>query len=215
MPAQLRILITAGPTYEPIDEVRFIGNRSSGRLGVAVASEALRRGWIVTLLLGPNAADPEPGVHVRRFRTTADLEGLLREEFPKCDVLVMAAAVADYRPVGGGAGGKIRRSEGGLRIELEPTPDLLAGVAKSRQPGQVIVGFALEPRERLMESAREKILRKGIDAIVANPLETMDSPEIEAVLIRRDGTSEATPGRVDKGVFAAWLIDRLVRAGSK
>jgi phosphopantothenoylcysteine decarboxylase/phosphopantothenate--cysteine ligase len=204
-----RILITAGPTQEPIDSVRFIGNRSSGRLGIALADGAHRAGWDVTLLLGPTAIEPGSGVQVRRFRTTAGLELLLGEEFPKCDVLVMAAAVADYRPVSGGDSGKIRRSEGRLTLELESTPDLLAACAKLRRPGQVIIGFALEPRERLMESARLKIERKGIDAIVANPLETMGAADIEATLIRRDGTSESTKGAIGKAEFAKWLLGRI------
>lgn len=209
MAAPRRILITAGPTHEPIDEVRFIGNRSSGRLGVAVADEAARREWDVTLLLGPTAVQPGPSVRVRRFETTANLEALLKEEFPSCDVLVMAAAVADFRPIGGGTDGKIRRSDARLTLELESTPDLLVGCAKVRRPGQVIVGFALEPRDRLIESAHAKIARKGIDAIVANPLETMDSSHIEASFICNDGSNAKTNGRLSKAEFACWLLDRI------
>jgi phosphopantothenoylcysteine decarboxylase/phosphopantothenate--cysteine ligase len=203
------MLITAGPTHEPIDAVRYIGNRSSGRLGVALADEAARRGHAVTLLLGPAAVEPaHAGIVTMRFRTTADLERLLGDEFPRCDVLIMAAAVADYRPIGGSEVGKIRRADGRRTIELESTPDLLAGCAVRRRAGQVIVGFALEPRDRLLESAAEKIRRKGIDAIVANPLETMDSAEIEAHFIVRDGASESA-GRMHKRAFAAWLLDRV------
>lgn len=209
MAAPRRMLITAGPTYEPIDEVRFIGNRSSGRLGVALAAEASRTGWEVTLLLGPNAVDPAPGCRVRRFRTTADLESLLNAEFPTCDVLIMAAAVADYRPVGGGAAGKLRRTDAGLTIQLEATPDLLAGIAKAKKLGQLIIGFALEPRDRLVESAKSKIVRKGMDAIVANPLETMNSIEIEATFISADGRCEATGTSIPKPMFAEWLMDRI------
>lgn len=206
-----RVLITAGPTHEAIDAVRFIGNRSSGRLGIALAEEAARRGWGATLLLGPTPAEPEPGLRIKvgRFRTTADLQGLLEEEFPPCDLLIMAAAVADFRVVGGGAEGKIRRTQGRLTLELEPTPDLLADCGSRRRPGQVIVGFALEPEDRLLASAREKIVRKGINAIVANPLRTLDSPDIEATLIRADGTSERTPGAMPKEEFAKWLLERV------
>jgi phosphopantothenoylcysteine decarboxylase/phosphopantothenate--cysteine ligase len=217
-----RILITAGPTHEPIDAVRYIGNRSSGRLGVALAHAAAARGWRVTLLLGPSALAPDDSrVRLRRFRTAADLEALLREEFPRSPaddggepvkILVMAAAVADYRPTSPspeGASGKIRRSAQALHLTLEPTPDLLAGCAARRLPGQVIVGFALEPRERLEASAREKLVRKGVDLIVANPLEAMDSPMIEAALVRADGTEHRTPRPIQKERFAEWLLDHL------
>src|SRR5688572_30671907 len=125
-----RLLITAGPTQEPIDAVRFIGNRSSGRLGVALADHAAAHGWQTTLLLGPTATAPpfapsDSRVRVVRFRTTAELGALLDEHFPSCDVLIMAAAVADYRPImkEGQGEGKLRRTDQKLVIELEPTPD--------------------------------------------------------------------------------------------
>lgn len=203
------LLITAGPTHEPIDAVRYIGNRSSGRLGIALADEAARRGWTTTLLLGPTPAQPGAGYETRRFTSTADLQALLQKEFPACDVLIMAAAVADYRPATVASVGKIRRDPGGVSLHLEPTPDLLAGCAAARRPGQLLIGFALEPPERLLASAREKIARKHIDAIVANPLRTMDAPDIEATFIRRDGSSEPTPGPIAKTEFAPWLLDRI------
>lgn len=208
----IRVLITAGPTHEPIDAVRFIGNRSSGRMGAALADEAARRGWQATLLLGPAPTLPSDSrVRVRRFRTAADLQALLREEVALADVLVMAAAVADYRPKvdPNFFGGKFRRKSENLNLELEPTPDLLAEVAARRRPGQLMVGFALEPRAELMEAARSKLVRKRIDMVVANPLETMDSADIEAVVLYADGTSES-PGKVmDKCGFAPWLLDRI------
>lgn len=210
-----QILITAGPTHEPIDAVRFIGNRSSGSLGVALADAAAKRGHNAVILLGPTPISPaDTRVRVRRFRTTADLEALLHEEAPRCALLIMAAAVADFRPRPtpgvDPTSGKLRRTDAGLTITLEPTPDLLANCAARRAPGQVIVGFALEPRERLLESARAKLERKNIDAIVANPLETMDAPTIEAHLIRRNAPDAATPGPIDKRLFADWLLDRLL-----
>jgi phosphopantothenoylcysteine decarboxylase/phosphopantothenate--cysteine ligase len=188
-------------------------------VGIALAEAAAGRGWTVTLLLGPTALTPADGssggsqVRVRRFRTTADLEALLKEEWPGADVLVMAAAVADFRPRpldrADARQGKIKRSEGGLTLELEPTPDLTAGCNSVRRPGQRIVGFALEPRERMLESARSKIVRKGLDLVVANPLETMDDPAIEAVLLSPAGEVGRTPGRIPKDRFAAWLLERL------
>lgn len=212
----IRLLLTAGPTHEPIDAVRYIGNRSSGRLGCAVADAAARRGWDVRLLLGPTKVEPtEPAVRIDRFTTVADLEELLIRRAPGCDVLVMAAAVADYRPAADQTepGGKMRRTPGDLVLRLEPTPDLLAGCVDRRREDQLVVGFALEPSESLLASARSKIERKGVDAIVANPLETMDADGIEARLLGAPGTSieagVATPGKVTKADFAEWLIDRL------
>ncbi len=204
-----RLLITAGPTHEPIDAVRFLGNRSSGRVGVALADEAARRGWDVTLLLGPAPRQPSDSrVRVRRFRTATDLEALLGEETPGADVLIMAAAVADYRPKVDPQffGGKFRRKNEVLTLQLEPTPDLLAGVASRRRPDQFMVGFALEPREELLASARAKLERKKVDLVVGNPLETMDGETIEAMVLGKDGTEVRTPGAIDKVAFAGWLM---------
>lgn len=213
---QRHLLITAGPTHEPIDAVRYIGNRSSGRLGCALADEAARRGWQVTLLLGPTSLKAShPAVRTLRFTTVADLEALLAQHLDAADVLVMAAAVADYRPIPSQTDphGKLRRTPGELVIRLEPTPDLLAGCATRRRADQLLVGFALEPRQTMLESARAKIERKRIDAIVANPLETMDSDRIEAILVGAPGSAIAqgvpTPGPIPKAEFAGWLLDRL------
>lgn len=218
-PPARRILITAGPTHEPIDAVRYIANRSSGRLGIALAETAADAGWQVTLLLGPTPrSTTHSAVRLRRFQSTADLEALLREELPGCDVLVMAAAVADYRPRPPAtpiAQTKLKRVQQTLTLELEPTPDLLAGCSARRAPGQKLVGFALEPRDRLMESARAKLERKNVDMIVANPLETMDADSIEATLVARDGRTWTTDGSITKDAFAPWLLERieaLVRA---
>lgn len=213
------MVITAGPTHEPIDSVRFIGNRSSGRLGVELALAAAKKGWRVRLLLGPLCTPPtsptsSPGdsrMSVVRFRTTSDLQGLLSAEFPKCDVLVMAAAVADYRPKIDAdalkkAGGKLKRDAAGLTIELEATPDLLAGLRGLKRADQTTVGFALEPAERLEQSAKDKLARKGLDAIVANELRTMESSSIKASVFVRDGRRIDTDGEVSKEKFGPWLL---------
>ena len=211
-----RLLITAGPTYEPIDAVRFIGNRSSGRLGSALADHANRAGWKVTLLLGPNAILPkDEGVEVIRFQSCRDLELLLDGHLPHCDTLVMAAAVADYRPVPEETNleGKRKRKAGEMSIRLEGTPDLLAGCASKSREDQLLVGFALEPRDRLVESALGKLSRKNIDLIVANPLDTMDADSIEALLIgnadRGIDVRIETPGVISKPDFADWLIQQI------
>jgi phosphopantothenoylcysteine decarboxylase/phosphopantothenate--cysteine ligase len=190
-------------------------------MGVALADEAARAGWEVVLLLGPVAVVPsEAGVRVMRFRTCEDLRVLLDAEVVGADVLVMAAAVADYRPKVDPAfqGGKFRRTGQKMVLELEPTPDLLAGVSVRRRADQLMVGFALEPRQELLESARAKLERKGVDMVVANPLETMDSPDIEGMLvtargvIRPDGAEADAAGRMSKGAFAAWLVRRIADA---
>jgi phosphopantothenoylcysteine decarboxylase/phosphopantothenate--cysteine ligase len=205
------MLITAGPTHEPIDAVRYIGNRSSGRLGVAIAIEAARLGFRTTLLLGPGCQPPPTGAGsqpaVVRFRTAADLQGLLREHVPGADVLVMAAAVADFRPLPNPAmsGGKFRRTSERMTLELEATPDLLAEVGATRRAGQYLVGFALEPREEVEVSARRKLERKRVDLVVGNPLETMDAPTIEPTLVYADGRVLRL-GVMGKEAFAAELV---------
>jgi phosphopantothenoylcysteine decarboxylase/phosphopantothenate--cysteine ligase len=209
------VLITAGPTHEPIDAVRFIGNRSSGKMGVALADECARRGWATTLLLGPAPARPtEPRVALHSFRTCEDLRVLLADHAARADILIMAAAVADYRPKVDPTffGGKFRRKNQNLTLELEPTPDLLAGVAASRRPDQLFIGFALEPREEMIAAATEKMRRKHIDLVVANPLETMDSPTIEAVVLTRDGERLSPGSAMPKARFAPWLLDVVARA---
>lgn len=212
MPQPTRILITAGPTHEPIDAVRYIGNRSSGRLGIELARAAAARNLPATLLLGPTHLEP-PSSHadVVRFRSTADLQSLLAERFPRCDILIMAAAVADYRPTRvAQSHEKLRRENRNLTIELESTPDLLAECARARVAGQTLIGFALEPRDRLRESALAKLERKAVDAIVANPLETMESPAIEATIHWAGGAADSTGAPMPKSDFAPWLLDRIL-----
>lgn len=210
-----QLLITAGPTYEPIDSVRFIGNRSSGRMGIALAEAAAQLGWEVTLLLGPvSAAVPtHDRIRVERFRTCADLQQLLSTHADRADILIMAAAVADYRPKPTPAmsDGKFRRTGGSITLELESTPDLLAGISASRRADQLFVGFALEPRADLLASAESKLKRKKIDLVVANPLETMDSDTVEATVLAADGSVEHAGGLLSKTDFARWLLARIAQ----
>ena len=203
------LLITAGPTYEDIDSVRFLGNRSSGRMGFSLARAAAERGWEATLALGPVTLPPDlpSSVRLLRFRSTADLQALLRKEWPEHHSLIMAAAVADYRPARR-MDGKMRREGSDLVLELEPTPDLLQECGRNKKPDQFLVGFALEPADRLLTSAQEKLVRKNLDAIVANPLETMDAGDVSATILRPG----MDPVRVElqkKESFAGWLLDML------
>lgn len=205
----MRILITAGPTREPIDDVRFISNRSSGQMGFALARAASEAGHAVTLLLGPVLlpADVPASVRVERFGSTAELEALLAEHFPAHDVLIKAAAVADYRPSERVAGKTPRGA--GLTLTLEPTPDLVAGCAKTKRADQRIIAFALEDPAVLETRAVEKMRRKGVDAILANPLATMDAADIEPILFYADGRRDE-PGRMPKPALARWLVSRAV-----
>lgn len=202
-------LVTAGPTEEPIDEVRFLGNRSSGRMGVALAIALAEHGWRVRLALGPIRITPpcHPLVDIVPFRSSRDLETLLRRELPAADLVVMAAAVADYRP-SVVESGKMRRSAEGMVLTLEGVPDLLATTRDARKPASRVFGFALEPSDRLRSSALEKLVRKDLAGIVANPLETMDAADIDGTLFLRDGR-ELSPGeRCSKQAFARWLADQ-------
>lgn len=219
------VLITAGPTHEPIDAVRYLANRSSGRLGLALADAARQRHCQTTLLMGPGGmphaghttartqpanADPghgpDSGTTVRRFRASRDLEALLLEEAAWCDVLVMAAAVADYRPATVHTG-KLPRFGDTLSIELEPVPDLLELAIKKMKPGGIAIGFALEEDAGSHDRAIVKMARKGCHAIVLNPLATMDSPGIDATILFADGSPPLAPGPLSKEAFAHRLIE--------
>ena len=200
----LRVLVAAGPTHEPIDDVRYIGNRSSGRMGTSICRAFLDAGCQVTLARGPGVASVD-GCADRRFGTAAELLELLKKEWPAHQLLVMAAAVADYRPARR-VDGKLRREDGPLTLALEPTEDILSGLAGARHDRQYVVGFALERPEELAGSAAAKLARKRADAIVANPLETMDSTDVDGHVLFADGRTMSPPGgRMAKPAFAAWL----------
>src|SRR5207253_1383407 len=136
------VLVTAGPTQEPVDAVRFVGNHSSGRMGFAVAAEAARRGARVVLVAGPVSLEPPSGVEVVRVQTASEMSAVVGSRFRECDAVVMAAAVADFRPAAP-RDDKIKKEGGPPRLDLEPTEDILAGLGK-RKERQVLVGFAAE-----------------------------------------------------------------------
>ncbi|MGP0102791.1 MAG: bifunctional phosphopantothenoylcysteine decarboxylase/phosphopantothenate--cysteine ligase CoaBC [Solirubrobacteraceae bacterium] len=170
----LKVLVTAGGTREPIDSVRFVGNSSSGRMGFALAQAARERGAEVTLVAANVALPTPPGVVRRDLVTAAQLEDACELEFPNCDVLLMAAAVADFAPADPERG-KIKKStRERLELVLEPTADVLAGLAAQRRDGQTLVGFAAEHGERALECARGKLTGKGLDALVVNDISRSD-----------------------------------------
>jgi phosphopantothenoylcysteine decarboxylase/phosphopantothenate--cysteine ligase len=170
----LRVLVTAGGTREPIDSVRFVGNSSSGRMGLALAQAACARGADVTVIAANVALDPPAGVAWREVSTAAELLEACEEEFPACDVLLMAAAVADFRPASPAEGKLKKTGRERLLVELEPTADVLSGLAERRRPDQTLVGFAAEHGERAIECGRAKLAGKGLDAIVVNDISRPD-----------------------------------------
>ena len=172
------ILITAGPTYEDLDPVRYLGNRSSGRMGFAVASEAMARGARVVLIAGPTSLEPPVGAEVERVRTADEMFAAVTSRIDKgeADVVVMAAAVADYAPSQGSADQKIAKTDGGITLSLRRTPDILAAVSRRRGSGErpLLVGFAAETTD-VVVGARAKLIAKNLDLIVANDVSRTDA----------------------------------------
>ncbi len=170
----LRLLVTAGGTREPIDSVRFVGNRSSGRMGFAIAAEAAARGADVHVLAANVSLPRVDGVLYEEVETAEELREAARATFPTCDVLVMAAAVADFRPADPADTKLGKEGRESLVVELEPTVDILAELSTERSDGQVLIGFAAEHGEGAVERARGKLERKGLDAIVVNDISRSD-----------------------------------------
>jgi phosphopantothenoylcysteine decarboxylase / phosphopantothenate---cysteine ligase len=165
-----KVLITAGPTYEAIDPVRFIGNRSSGKMGVAIAEQFAARGAEVTLVLGPSKLTPQhPNITTVKVESAQQMYEASMQHFEKTDIAVLSAAVADYRP-SHVAEQKIKKKGDGMTIELEKTPDIAASLGKMKRKGQFIVGFALETNNEL-KNASEKLAKKNFDFIVLNSLQ--------------------------------------------
>ena len=205
----LRVLVTAGGTREPIDSVRYIGNRSSGRMGVAIAEEAARRGADVTLIAANVAIEPGEGVAVVSVQTAAELDEAARAAFASADVLFMAAAVADFRPAQS-LDDKIKKTgRDGLSLELEPTTDVLAALSAERRPGQTLVGFAAEHGGDPAEHGRVKLERKRVDAVVVNdisdPAIGFESPDNEVTIVTAAGARKVPRG--PKAAVAAAIVD--------
>ncbi|HJR18490.1 MAG TPA: bifunctional phosphopantothenoylcysteine decarboxylase/phosphopantothenate--cysteine ligase CoaBC [Actinomycetota bacterium] len=206
--AGVRVLVTAGGTQEPIDPVRFIGNRSSGKMGFAVASEAARRGAAVTLVTGPTWLEDPDRVDVVRIRTAAEMRDEVLARFPEADVVVKAAAVADFRPANA-AGSKIKKDEGLPTITLERTDDILAELGRAKTH-QMLVGFSAETDDAVAQG-RKKLSAKNLDFIVVNVVGQGKGFEVDhnaAVLLGADGTEDELPLQTKRSLASA-ILDRV------
>jgi phosphopantothenoylcysteine decarboxylase / phosphopantothenate---cysteine ligase len=207
------IVVTAGPTCEPLDPVRYMTNHSSGRMGVAIAAAAWRRGANVTLVHGPLQVAVPAGVTCVAVTTTADMRDAVARALPKADALIMAAAPADFRAVDIRAQ-KIKKSSAAPTIALEHTDDILATTRALRKPGAIVMGFALETTN-VEEHAREKMARKGLDFIVANDATEAGAgfgTETNRVVILAAVGERETPPLMRKADLADVLLDRVARA---
>ncbi len=205
----LKILVTAGPTQEPLDPVRYITNPSSGKMGYAVARQASLRGAEVTLISGPTHLKPPAGVKTFRCKQAGEMLALVKEHFPDCDVLVMVAAVGDFQP-DTVQKEKIKKKGETLALKLIPTPDILLEASKTKAR-QMVIGFAAES-QNVVQSAQEKLKRKNLDLIVANDISApgigFQSDSNQVTLIDKEGTINSLP-RLSKQEIADVLLDRI------
>jgi phosphopantothenoylcysteine decarboxylase / phosphopantothenate---cysteine ligase len=212
----LKVLVTAGGTREPIDAVRYVGNRSSGRMGFALAAEAARRGAAVTVVAANVGLPRGRGIEYVDVETAAELKAACEARFDAADVLLMAAAVADYRPAEARAE-KIKKTEAELALRLERTEDVLAALSARRRPGQVLVGFAAETGEGALAYGRDKLNRKGLDAVVVNDVARpgigFDSADNEVTIVTGDG--ERHVPRASKTEVAAAILDAVLSHRSR
>ncbi len=205
-----RIVVTAGPTWEPIDPVRFIGNRSTGRMGFAVATEAFERGAAVTLVVGPGTVEPPAGPELVRVTTADEMRRAVLDAAADAEAVVMAAAVADFRPETS-ADDKLKKDEGPPEVRLVPTPDILSELGS--MGGTVLVGFAAETRD-VEASGREKLRRKGVQLLVANEVGRegtgFGSDTNRAAILAADG-EDVEMREWSKRELAAAICDRLAK----
>lgn len=213
-----RVLVTAGPTREPVDPVRYLSNRSSGKMGVAIAAAAWRRGADVVLVAGPLSVAPPVGVSVVNVETTEEMASAVERELTTADVLIMAAAPADFRAAMP-AGSKIKKKSAPSTLELAATPDILASTRSARREGSVIVGFALETDDAI-RAGREKLESKDLDLIVVNnarePGAGFGVDTNRVTIVSRAGSEEELP-LLSKTEVADEILDRveaLLRDGS-
>ncbi len=206
----IRCLVTAGPTREHLDPVRFLSNPSSGKMGYALAAAARAAGWRVDLVSGPVTLPPPAGVKMHRVISARDMLHAVRELFPKCDVLLMCAAVSDFRPQKVFSH-KVKKDQAELTIKFAPTVDILKTVAARKQPGQLIVGFAAETKN-VEAYAKKKLKEKNLDYIVANQVggaRTGFESDRNAVLLLGAGGTRQVFGWAAKTKLARQLIDCL------
>jgi phosphopantothenoylcysteine decarboxylase/phosphopantothenate--cysteine ligase len=207
-----RILITAGATREPIDPVRFLSNRSSGRMGVALAKAGRARGAEVTLVAGVTSVEPPCDVRLIKTTTAAEMHRAVIEHVPDATIFVGAAAVADYAPAHA-ADQKIKKTNSAMQLDLERTPDILGEVSRGRRNGQLIIGFAAET-ENLIQHATEKLKKKGLDAIVANDVSNtnsgFDSENNVAAILFRDKPEIVELPLMSKTEAANRILDEIV-----
>jgi len=205
-PTSLRFLITAGPTREFLDPIRYISNRSSGKMGYAIAEAALAVSSDVTLVSGPTSLAAPKGVEFVSVTTAEEMAEAVWSRFGSVDVCIMAAAVCDFRPMKT-SGSKIKKSSFGGTLELERTPDILAELGR-RKKSQVLIGFAAET-DHLEKNAREKLICKNLDFIVANDSSAFDSETNRVVILPADGNVERLPEML-KIEVAKVIIERAV-----
>ena len=207
----VRVTVTAGPTQESLDPVRYLTNHSSGKMGYAIAREAMLRGAEVTLISGPTALKPVPGVKLVPIVTAQDMLEAVQAALPETDILIKAAAVADYRPAAV-SDQKLKKQDGELSIPLERTADILAWVSEHRHPGLFVCGFSMET-ENMLENSRKKLQKKHLDMIVANNLKTQGAGfgvETNVVtLITQDEIQELP--LMGKDQVAGKLLDEIQR----
>jgi phosphopantothenoylcysteine decarboxylase/phosphopantothenate--cysteine ligase len=205
-----KLLITAGPNREPLDPVRYLSNRSSGKMGYALARAGLRRGAEVLLISGPTELEPPAGARLISVTTAAEMRGAILEELPNCTAVIMAAAVSDYRPVDF-AKKKMKRGKGPIELRLEPNPDILKEIG-ARRNGKMVVGFAAETEE-LLANAEKKLRDKNLDMIVANNVsETGAGFDVDtnvATILDRNGAVRSLP-LMSKDELAEEIFDHLL-----
>jgi phosphopantothenoylcysteine decarboxylase/phosphopantothenate--cysteine ligase len=203
---KLNIVITAGGTREYIDPVRFISNASSGRMGYALAAAAIKAGHKVTLITAPTALKPPKGAAVVNVVTSDDMFKAVKAQFKKCECLIMAAAVSDYKPAAVSQT-KIKKEQAVLRLTLKPTTDILKWAGRNKKAGQILAGFALEDKN-LLENAEGKLKRKNLDMIVANSPSAI-AAEKSTIHLKTRLSDWLTIDTISKSVSARRIIQRI------